>query len=103
MKVIDLIHVLSGFDGNSEVTFRLGRNEDYRMACALLAAEDDGTYKHDGLGCLICMTVDSEKPVASADDANVVLRVKQAYYEQDVINKKIEEIRLLRKGAKDGK
>ena len=92
MKVMQLINLLSTCDGNADITFRLSRNEDYRLACVELANEDDGTHEHDGLGCLCIMQIDSKEPILDNSPDGITIILEQGYYTEAFMKERIKNI-----------
>lgn len=82
MKVQELISLLQKCDPKAEVTFEVGRNDNYRKAYAKLVLEDDGTPENDGLSCLRYLSVDylEQKQFVYSEESELLISLGQNYY-----------------------
>ena len=98
MKVKELINALSVCNSETEVHFQYGEDNDYRLACARLIAEQDLNvdYKDDVTSMLYCLEVSNISIDLKHDNVDITLE-QDLINEQD-INDEIVKIRLLRKG-----
>ena len=94
MKVKELMSLLKKVDPEAEVNFEVRNSHAYRVTCAKLVLEDDGTNENDGDACLSNLEVSRIKQESfTYYDSEVNIHLVQSYYNDEYFKERLAEDR----------